>query len=428
MTCCANSGEILVLPRGGPPSRSAEETDERGPLPSHVVSSWNELFRTSSEDVPDDARERNHALSSWPYVALVSEDDVESELRRLRQHPGVFTATRNWSVSLASPVQDLAGVSVSASNVMQFLYDAGLLDDARSSDPVRAVRVAVLDSGVDPGAISSNALESLQLDTIALGSAIRTNPHDQNGHGSVVASIVNLMAPAASILSVRCFGRGPSSLSDIVYGLLMSRLIGEPIDIFNLSFSVDASTERCPACGHTHITGDDRVALRNLFDFLRTELDSQPLVVAAAGNQGGMVAVPAALDGVIAVGSVGRGSQCQCPTAAPAYRHLPPDFVLAPGGTRDDPILPGLRLGTMSTAAFHGTSFATAVVTGLLARVLANGDRHGIPVKRDAARAAALVGVLKSIASRNYVCYDPNRHGIGVITRESVSAAAGSSI
>lgn len=417
MTCCANSGEILVLPRGGPPSRFSEETDEHGPLPGHVVSSWNELFRTSSEDVPNDARERNHALTSWPYVALVSEDDVESELRRLRQHPGVITATRNWSVSLASPVQDLAGVSVFADNVMLFLHDVGLLDDGRWDDPVRAVRVAVLDSGVDPRSIGGNALESLQLDTIALGSAIRTNPHDQNGHGSVVASIVNLMAPAASILSVRCFGRGPSSLSDIVYGLLMSRLIGEPVDIFNLSFSVDASTERCPACGHTHITGDDRVALRNLFDFLRTELDSQPLV-----------AVPAALDGVIAVGSVGRDSECPCPTAAPAYRHLPPDFVLAPGGTRDDPIRPGLRLGTMSTPAFHGTSFATAVVTGLLARVLANGDRHGIPVERDAARAAAVVGVLRSIASSNYVCYDPNRHGMGVITRESVSAAAGSPI
>jgi hypothetical protein len=402
LTCCANSGEILVLPRGGPPSRFAEATDELGPLPDHIVSSWTELFTASSEDVPDEARERNHALTSSPYVAVVSEDDVESELRRLREHPGVITATRNWSVSLASPLQDLNGVSVPATNAMQFLHDVGLLDDAPSDHPVRSVRVGVLDSGVDPGAISGNALEPLQLDTVALSSPIRTNPHDQNGHGSVVASIVNLMAPAASIFSVRCFGRGPSSLSDIVYGLLMSRLISEPIDIFNLSFSVDASTESCPACGHTHITGDDQLALRNLFDFLRTELDSQPVVVAAAGNHGGVVAVPAALDGVVAVGSVGRDSRCGCPTSSPAYRHLPPDFVLAPGGTRDDPIRPGLRLGTMSTPAFHGTSFATAVVTGLLARVLANGDRHGVPGKRDAARVAAVVGVLRSIASVDY--------------------------
>src|SRR5215208_4878323 len=110
MTCCSNPGEILVLPRGIPPGQSATHvTGSHGPLPGDIVSSWDELFLTTPQDVPPHARERNHQLRSRPYVALVPEDEVDVELARLRQHPEVITATRNWSVSLASPVEGLQG-------------------------------------------------------------------------------------------------------------------------------------------------------------------------------------------------------------------------------------------------------------------------------------------------------------------------------
>lgn len=414
MTCCSGSGEILVVPQtGGPGGHNAEATESEPPLPQRVASSWEEFFGFAGEDdATENMRRRMHNLRSRPYVAAVPEDEVEDELRRLRRDPRVAAATRNWRVSLASPMTGLEGVHVHAGEVFHFLKRAGILEGWHDSGSGAPVRIGILDSGIDPSGACCDVLDPTQIDAVALGSALRTNPHDPHGHGSVVAEIVHWLAPAARITSVRCFGRGAAALSDIVYGLLFARLLDEPIDVFNMSFSVDFSVSACSNCGFTLNTYDERHALRNLFEHLRTELDDRPLLVAAAGNEGGVVAVPASLAGVIAVGSTGS-SPTTSPAPEPSYRELPCDFILAPGGTKAAPVASARRL--YSGSQFFGTSFASAVVTGTIARMLADFESHGIPPGRDEGRRAAVVEALRHLARKDFEGYNPHIHGMGVL-------------
>lgn len=73
MTCCSNAGEILVVPRGLPPSHEATSRLDEQPLPGAIVSSFDELFMTSAEDMPASVRGRLRSLRSRPYVAVVPE-------------------------------------------------------------------------------------------------------------------------------------------------------------------------------------------------------------------------------------------------------------------------------------------------------------------------------------------------------------------
>jgi hypothetical protein len=416
VTCCSGSGEILVVPReGGVPAAKRDEGEAPGP--GGVISSWEEFFGFSSgEDADEAMRERMHNLRSRPYVAAVQEERVEEELERLREDPRIVTATRNWRVSLASPLTDIkGGASVDLTEIARFLGRAGLLSGWHPDPPVGPpVRVGVLDSGVDPSAVCCDVLDPLQIDAAALGSALRTNPHDPHGHGSVVAGIIHLLAPTARITSVRCFGRGAASLSDVVYGLLFARLLDEPIDIFNMSFSVDFSVDRCPKCKFTLATRDERTALRNLFHHLRTELDDRPIFVGAAGNTGGLVAIPAALEGVIAVGSTGA-SPPGSPQPEPGYDQVPAAFLLAPGGSEAAPV--ATPRGLFAKGASFGTSFATAVVSGVLAALLGSTSVPGAGVieGRNEARRQAAVEALRHVARTNFADYEPERYGMGVI-------------
>lgn len=410
MSCCGGSGEILVVPReGGVTGAQESELELEG-----VLSSWEQFFAsTSAEDADEAMRERMHGLRSRPFVAVVDEERVEDELARLREHPGVTTATRNWRVSLDAPVEGLRGVRVDVIELMQFLANAGVLEKWHPEPADVQVRVAVLDSGVDGSAICCHdVLDPVQIDAAALGSALRTNPYDPNGHGSVVAGLIHRLAPNAHITSVRCFGQGSSSLADVVYGLLFARLLDEPIDVFNLSFSVDYSVDECPECGYTFDSSDERTAMRNLFEHLRTELDDRPIFVAAAGGAGGTVAIPAALDGVLAVGSTGASPR-GAPYADPSYARIPADFVLAPGGSKAAPV--ATPIGLYAKRGVSGTSFATAVATGTVARILGNPAAHGIPGGRDENRRVATLHALRELADTSFSGYDPAIHGMGVI-------------
>lgn len=79
-------------------------------------------------------------------------------------------------------------------------------DDIAGSDG-RDVRVALIDSGVEPGhpALADAQLGTLQVDTDSRGvlQVSRCVAGDQFGHGTAVASILHRYAPGASIDSLR---------------------------------------------------------------------------------------------------------------------------------------------------------------------------------------------------------------------------------
>jgi Subtilase family len=414
VSCCSNSGEILIVPRRGGPGEgmNREQLEDMPPLPQDVASSWEAFFGFSPENEGEEIGGRVHEMRSRPYVAAVEEDMVEEELRRLRADPRVAAATRNWRVSPALPIGRVPDLDIDLARVVHFLAHSGVAEGHPDATAERQVRVAVLDSGVAPSAVCCERLDPHQIDAVALGSGIRSDPYDPTGHGSAVAAVIHRIAPQAQIVSVRCFGPNGCSLADIVYGSLFTRLLDDRVDVINMSFSVDFSVDSCPACGYVHGGVDERAALRDLFGYLRTELDTRPLLVAAAGNDGGSVAIPAALDGVVAAGSTG-GSPSHEPRAAPRYEALPSDFYLAPGGTREEPVTRGR--GLHQTAPFYGTSLATAVVSGRLARMLGEPAAHGIPVGRDEAVWECAMTALRQLAWQGFPGYSPATHGIGVL-------------
>jgi hypothetical protein len=362
VSCCSESGEILILPREGGYRDLSE--DPSSALTGDVISSLESQVEFGQ--LGGELFEGLSRLRSWPFVLEVPESEVEDRLLDLSHRPPV-------------PV----GAS--------------------------AAHVAVVDSGVDPSAVCCGRLSVEQLNVANVEQPIRSPPHDGDGHGSTVASIIHVIDPWASITSIRCFEQGRAALSDIINGILLGLLLLEPIDVFNLSLRIDASTEVCPNCEFAVFGPSAERAMRRVFDHLRFTAAPEPVFIAAAGNHGPRVAVPAALEGIVAVGSTGASAPAD-PRPEPSYRDLPPLFVVAPGGSRDDPV--GWT-GAMNQRQRFGTSFATAVVSGASARLVSAGwDLRAEP---PGAKGALLLSRLEPWLWRGFPGYERAVHGAGVL-------------
>ena len=153
MTCCSGSGEILIVPREGGPSHNIEPFEGEPPLPQDVISSWEEFLGfASEEDAPGGMRERMHELRTpahtWPRSRKRRLTTICAVSERIRESRA---ATRNWRVSLASPLTELTGTYLQTLEVAQFLARTGVLagwhlpSDQPDGNP--PVRIAILDSG-----------------------------------------------------------------------------------------------------------------------------------------------------------------------------------------------------------------------------------------------------------------------------------------
>lgn len=399
MSCCSESGEILILPREGGYRNLSE--DRSSALDGDVVSSFESHVEFGQ--LGGELSEGLSRLRSWPFVLEVPESEVEDRLLELERHPRVAAATRNWRVSLED-----AGVGIGAAEA--FVGRHGVSPHPPVTAGARPAHVAVLDSGIGPGAVCCGRLSVEQLNVASVEQPIRSPPHDVDGHGSTVASIIHVIDPCADITSIRCFDRGRAALSDIVNGILLGLLLPEPIDVFNLSFRIDVSIEVCPNCQFSVFGPSAERAMRRVFDHLRFTAAREPLFIAAAGNQGPRVAVPAALEGIVAVGSTGASAPAD-PRPEPTYRDIPPLFVLAPGGSRDDPV--GWT-GAMNRRQRFGTSFATAVVSGSAARLVSAGwDVRAEPA---GVKGALLLSRLEPWLWRGFPGYERSVHGAGVLS------------
>ena len=406
MTCCREPGQILIVPSEGGYSRFLEESPAELTY-GDVVSSMEDLLEGDGGEQEEQLFDLNAAdRVSRPFVVEVPEEQLKRRVELLRGDRRLAAAVPNWHVSLR-------GTGATAEEADAFVRRARLAPVSPwARHGGRLVRVAVLDSGVADDAVCCTALEPVQLDTTGGPNGLRSTPGDTEGHGSTVARIIHHVMPEARIVSIRCFSNNRARLSDVIYGLTLGRVLRESPDIYNMSFSVDAGVELCPHCRRPLFAIDQHRALQQLFEHLRTQLDDRPLLVAAAGNQRGPVAIPAALDGVLGVGSTGDGSTTD---PCPAYTDdVPTEFVLAPGGSASLPVSAGD--GRHPRPVF-GTSFATALVTGFLATIVTHADRLGLSDERDALRRSDAINTLAMLAYTGFSGYDPRRHGLGVIGR-----------
>ena len=292
---------------------------------------------------------------------------------------------RSRAVRYAEPSRRLHALDVAdPGRPRQWGLDAIGVGAAWALSRGAGVVVAVVDTGVAPAPDLAGRL--LPGWNVIAGSGDAT---DDNGHGTHVAGTVaevegnglaeSGVAPEASILPVKVLSAdGTGSDVDVAAGIVWAA--DHAARVVNLSLGgSETSTVLADAVAYAR--------------------DKNVLVVAAAGNDGGTVGVPARLAGVVAVGAV-DAALVRAPFSA--------------GGRALDLVAPGVAIlqqtldgtGGYSDRAFSGTSMATPHVAGVaalalaagrattalgLARLLTRTARDLGPEGRDAAYGAGLV-------------------------------------
>ncbi|MDB4285833.1 S8 family peptidase [bacterium] len=249
-----------------------------------------------------------------------------------------------------------------------------------SRAPANAIRIAILDTGVDifhdslkdiifisndlPGDTLDNDGNCLLNDFVGWNYVDSTNnPNDDHGHGTHVAGIIRqTLAPYIGCGPFRIIPykthdfRGVSNLFDVVCGTYQA--------------CIDSATVINDSWG---FYGDSSIILRNAIDTARFVYGA--VVITASGNDTTNMAVrpqyPACYTAanVITVGSLGRAGICGDTPFHSEFSNFEPRFVdvLAPGENIRS-ILPGNQTGFKT-----GTSMAAPMVTAATALAYCNG-------------------------------------------------------
>lgn len=212
--------------------------------------------------------------------------------------------------------------------------------------------VAVVDSGVDPNPVLAGAVDDGGDVNQASGSALQ----DSVGHGTLVAGII-AARPAAGI--------GFAGVAPKARVLAVKVADSECTNADAIGAGIEAALLRHPSVINVSITSETATPLLR-----QAILDAQArsvVVVAASGNDaasGNPVEYPAALAGVVAVGSIGAdgNESAFSGTGEPIAVVAPGDGIIAPGARADG-------FGIVAGAA--GTSFAAPYVAGVVALVRA---------------------------------------------------------
>lgn len=219
------------------------------------------------------------------------------------------------------------------------------------------VKVAILDSGVNKS--HPDLVGKIKEEYNAIN--IDEPTTDNLGHGTGIAGIIAAndnnegilgIAPNAEIYSVKVLSdSGKGNVESLIKGI--EWCISNHIDIINISFGVESNNSQ-------------------LEQIVNTAIENNIIIVAAAGNNYlSKVEYPAKYKNVISIGAV--DSELKRASFSSKGKV---DFS-APGVD----ILSTNNLG--SYELYSGTSFATAYITGTIARILGNKEIYNVPYEDD---------------------------------------------
>lgn len=243
------------------------------------------------------------------------------------------------------------------------------------------VCVALLDGPVDVLHPSLRCARLEQHETLTPGTA---DDGMASQHGTQIASIlfgrhdgpVKGLAPGCRGISLPIFGSGPSRSSRRCSQVDLARAIGRAMELGAAVINVSG--------GEFSPTGDAGPILEAA---VRACGRQDVLLVAAAGNEGcRCLHVPAALNGVLAVGAMNdRGEALPLSNWGDLYRE---SGILAPG---EAILVAGPGGGAVRRS---GTSYAAAVVSGVAALLLSLQAKRGRRTSPGAVRDALLKSAL----------------------------------
>ncbi len=355
-------------------------------------------------ELPSDVSKRN-----LPFVARVPEGAETDIARRLMRFP-------SWQIGAATPdylIRPSASIAIDQSVLDQVMARMGATPGSPGCG--HDCVVGVLDSGIDPHYVPHAPLHARQYDALSPSSAGAFG--DATGHGSLVARIVNSVAPGAILVSVKVFDQD-GTISSIIAGLYLAHAAG-PCDILNLSLKVSCDPDPCAVCQ------TPRPAAANFAQldyFFKTFMQAAPgtVLIAAAGNNTTHLTLPAAFDGIIAVGSFDYAAN----SPISRYQQVPSTrFVLAPGGQNTSGRAFAHRPGYSKPEYLYGTSFSAAFISGFATKTICNAKnrscgtpRRGSPAPSLGSGAlATVIGEIDARADRTWSGFDPMVHGLGAI-------------
>jgi serine protease len=289
---------------------------------------------------------------------------VEEVTTLLEQDPAVEYAEPNYIAGIAGSPVKLPRQFVPNDQYYAYQWNMPLIQMPTAWDTANGagVTVAIIDTG-----IAFNASDLAQTERLPGYDFVNndTDPTDDQSHGTHVAGTVaqstdnNIgvagIAYRARLLPVKVLGAdGNGTYENIIKGIVYATDQGAAV--INMSLAGSQGTQ----------------ALR---DAVKYAHDRGVVVVAAAGNDGSVVAYPAAYDDfVIAVGAVGFNQTLT------AYSNFGPQIdLVAPGGDvgqdlNNDGFGDGILQQTLASSGsgfsyrfFEGTSMASPHVAGLAA-------------------------------------------------------------
>jgi subtilisin family serine protease len=231
----------------------------------------------------------------------------------------------------------------------------------------RGVRVALLDTGIDPnqpflaGHLGPGGYDYVDDDSVPTDErAGIDNNHDGRsdeafGHGTHTAGLVALVAPEATLIPYRVLDSdGEGDLYRVAEAI--DDAVRDGVDVINMSFGTDG-----------------KLASRVIQDALKNALKQNVIVVAAAGNSGSKSAFsPASEKDVLGVAATETSND-----ALVSFSNYGKEAFVAAPGVDVVSTVPGSGFGRWS-----GTSMATAIVSGEAAVIRS----HNPKLKRQAVK------------------------------------------
>jgi hypothetical protein len=405
---CFEPGRILIGP--GPEWSLEVERELRAELGGsfEVLYDFSDVLRANDLFLREDHQQHRKLL---PLVARVPEGAELEFTNRIRDR--AFSRGLINAVVPDYLIRPESAISVNKPNIQSGIQSA--LASFVGPKCGENCTVGIVDSGLDlslPFASPSVICRQLTAKD-PLNAA--TAHSDLTGHGSLVAYIINQIAPGAKIVPVRAFDK-EGSFSEVLAGLYLAHAYG-PCDVINLSFSMKCDADFCSVCGSALSSNANLQQLEYFFHHFRA-IAGDVTLIAAAGSNSKSIAIPAAFGGIIGAGSYHFQTLKPISNYATAVTS---NYILGPDGANVIGEELGSRRGIRQDELLFGTSFATAFVSGVAARIacgLKGGKcQHSTATKNLIQQGYTLSqGVsfgLLSKADRAWQGYHPSLHGMG---------------
>jgi subtilisin len=263
--------------------------------------------------------------------------------------------------------------------------------------------ILILDTGIEQE-FSGSVLDKKNF----VNPSDSANAIDDNGHGTVIAKIINDLSPSSNLTIYKVADQnGRASEWDTLSALLADH----NADIINISLAFGLSGTECLKCGRA--SSDSRCAVfENVIDNM-PDSSQRPIIVSAAGNGSkDKLSYPARFPNVLAIESIDHTYNLSAFSnrSKVSAERIPHDkvFVLFGGQKNENNQITEYVATSKEGKKYCGTSFSAAYATGIISAIWSM-------KKYCSCTAEEIIEYVEKNAYSKFPSYDKTIHGKGLI-------------